>query len=155
MPKISVKQMADGFQIQLPEDDELAKVDPQKIQAFITSRLACASRNRCAERNRTIAERLDCAFKLAERRIGQVGQTTLAAQPLQVETKKSAKGLQINVKGAQYENFKQAFQESKIEEGLNAIRACRQANRCGARNQTLAERWQCVSTLGARRFAKE
>lgn len=152
--KVNVKEAGKGYQIQLSGDEELAKIDPRKIQDFVTSRVACASRNRCSQTRRTIAEQLNCVSLLAERRIARVGQTVFGDEPVQVTVKTTAGGLQISITGAQADAVKGLLNSDQIEKGLTAVKACRQTNRCGARDQSLAERWQCVSTLGARRFAK-
>lgn len=150
--KLNVQQVKGGYEIELSGDDELAKVDAEKIQSFLVTRLACAARNRCADETRSVAERLNCVSTLADRRIAKIGRTDLARQTT-IDVKKSANGLRVSITGPGVGAFEKAFQASQLEEGLTAIRACRQANRCGTKDQTLSQRWQCVGQLGARRFA--
>jgi hypothetical protein len=154
--KVEIKQgdpQTNSIQIDLVGEPAL-KFDPQRVKDWVTFRLVCAGMNRCLAKNSTVAEAVNCVSTLAQFRLEEITLApTAQSKQFQVNVKPLADRLQIQLSGDQIGKSASLFQDSsRIEKQLRALLACKQANHCGTENQSLAERWKCVSTVGAYRF---
>lgn len=148
---VNVKQLAaNNYSIELTGSDA-QHLDPARVTSWLNDRLACASANHCFDKAQTAGQRVDCVTFLARRRIAGVEHVGTHAHVAKLT--KSATGLHLEITRDALASLVPSLDQKHIEARIHTLATCAAANNCRTRSQTLADKWKCVATLGASRFA--
>jgi hypothetical protein len=150
----AIQDVEDGVQIRLTGREALSAFEPSRVQAWVVDRLVCGEAHRCFQPEQTVSERLGCVSTLAERRLATIGRAAVPPDELRAEVNTTEDGLEIKLLGRRARLAMERIDGQIMAQRVKEILACKGANRCGATDQQLVERFRCVSTLGERRFAQ-
>jgi len=123
-------------------------LDVKRVAAFVKERIACAAANKCRPGDSVMAK-VRCVTSLTAMRMGATRLAAAIAGGPKVAARQSGDGVTLTITGARGLRV----DPERIQEVVNAAAACRERNACAERVNP-ADRWQCVSTLGARVFER-